>query len=176
MAQRSFRISPEGAADTPPHLFPEPGEFMIFSRAFFHIQRDQEEELVECAARMRVGVTSPTDTAGGARQVSLTPTEWEAVGKSRLLGGELKYALLQGAESRVEGGSVAADLPGRMVVTGRFATFLNEQKVDEHDARAVGVISSFPPEGDLFDISGSSINIGNISVRGVVCKCESSDL
>jgi len=171
-SRKSYRIGPEIENVQPAYLFPIAGDYIIYSKPLFRVKRGEEEELVECEAQMRVSLQDAAAVADGTRQISFKVLEWEAVGNSKLLGGELKYSLLKSLKSQVTAGSEVADLPGRMIVSGRFGAFLNGEIVDEHKGKAVGVISSFPPaKGDLFDISGSRINLGNISIEGIVCKC-----
>lgn len=172
--RRSHRVGPPLAKAVPPHRFPTPGEFIIYSSPVFVITRDDQQEVIELQASMRVQAGAPAKTARGTREVDIKMLEWEAVGTSRLLGGEVRYSLIRGMKSRVTGVTAAADMPGRMDLVGQFSLSLNGQVVDEHRGRARGLISAFPPaEGDLFDISGNEVVVGNVRIGGVACKCAS---
>jgi hypothetical protein len=170
--RRSHRVGPPPGKKVPRHRFPPPGEFIIYSSPVFVVTRGENQEVMTFAATMRVRAGTTTKTAAGSRVVDIEMLEWEAVGKSNLLAGEVRYSLLRGLKSRVAGLTAVADLPGRMELTGRFALLLNGNKVDEHRGRAVGLVSAFPPaEGDLFDISSSEVKLGDVTIRGVVCGC-----
>jgi hypothetical protein len=173
----SRRISALTRPEVPAHLFPEAGRFAIYSNPKFLVRRGDREELVDFRAEMEVRLSEPEIAETGRRRVRVEVDRWDAIGRSKLLDGELRYSLIENVESYVDGGSAAADLPGRMVVGGKFSLSLNEKEVDRHDGRAVGLISSFPPApGDLFDISGSRVSLGDVQVSGVLCACAALEL
>jgi hypothetical protein len=169
------RISPRLLAATPVHAFEEPGDYEIYSEPIFRIKVADAEELLTCSAHMIVTTHGIERDASGSRRIFFTVKKWDATGKSKLLNGTIKYELVESLSSFVESGSSVADLPGRMTVAGDFRTSLNDQLVNEsHPGKAVGLISRFPPiHGDIFDISGSPIQVGNASVEGLVCACAS---
>jgi len=145
---------------------------MIYSTPMFLIERDDQQELVRFEATMHVRTGRSTKTERGPRRVDIEMLKWEAVGTSKLLGGEVRYQLLKGMKSYVTGLTPAADLPGRMQLSGQFAFYLNGQKVDEHRGGASGLVSGIPPaEGDLFHISGKEVSVGNVKISGVACAC-----
>lgn len=170
--RRSYRKGPAPKKAVPAYVFPEAAEYVVFSRAKFLAKVGNKQELIECPARMEISLEDPIITEEGKRLVPMHITQWEAVGKSKLLRGEVIYRLVEGLESSVIAGSERSDLPGKMSLTGRFQTLYRGRVVDEHVGRAVGLISSFPPApGDLFDISGSQVKIANIEVIGLTCAC-----
>lgn len=170
--KKSHRVGPAPTKKTPPHRFPAPGEFVIYSTPLFLVLRDGQQELVEFDASMRVRIGASRKAANGTRSVDVEMIEWEAVGKSRLLDGEVRYTLLRGLKSKVSGLTTAADLPGRMELSGQFALSLNGKTVNEHKGSARGVISTFPPAaGDLFNLAGNVVTVGNVRIAGVACAC-----
>ncbi len=184
MAEReSFRVGPPPTRDTPAFEFPEAGEFVIFSRPEFFLQAGDRGEVVVCDARIRLTVGEPAVNDRGLRQVDVTILEWEAVGRSAMLGADLRFVATQSHDSHVEAGSERADLPGRMVIAIRSSTFVGDVEVDSHEGRAVGLISAFPPapgdvfsleapmaEHDLFTLSSGALQ-GMLTIRPGLCKC-----
>lgn len=184
MAERqSFRVGPPATRETPAFEFPEAGEFVIFSRPEFFLQSGERGEVVVCDARIRLSVGEPAPNARGLRQVSVKVLEWEAVGRSSMLGADLRFVATESQESHVEAGSERADLPGRMVLAIRSSTFVGDMQVDSHESRAVGLISAFPPapgdvfsleapstEHPLFALSGGKLQ-GSLTIRPGLCKC-----
>lgn len=168
----SYRISPTSGPEQPPHVFPEAGDYAVYSSVTFFVQRGGAGELVDCDSRMFISLSDARLSEEGQRVVEMNVMEWEAYGQSELLGGEIGFRLVENLDSRVTAGSPAADLPGKMYVSGMLETFFNGTKVDESFGEAEGLISRFPPApGDLFDVTGKRVEVGDIVVQGMHCKC-----
>jgi len=180
---RSYRVGPPEQNPRAPYEFPEAGEFVIYSRPEFYVQLDQRSELVRCAGQIRLRTSEPVMNSDGLRRVPVEVLEWEAVGQSEILGGELRFAATESLESCVSAGSERADLPGRLVLAIMSSTHVNGRQIDSHRGRAEGLISAFPPApGDLFALDAPSPEVdlasltagaltGSLRITASTCKC-----
>lgn len=176
MPRISHRLSPKRVAKRPPHRFPVSGRFVIYSTPSFLISVKGQQELVACPSKMIIETGPVKKLSNGSRRVPLILHEWAAVGKSRLLGGELRHTMVKTIQAHVHSGSTVADLPGKMTIRLAFDTFFNGERVQKaRIGQAVGLISSFPPKkGDLFDLSSKTFKVGPVNVRGLMCACASA--
>jgi hypothetical protein len=185
-SRKSRRLGPPLAKSLKPYQFPPGGDYEIFSRPDFFVEIGDRGELLHCEARLVIRTSDAVVNKKGIRQVDFKVLEWEATGTSRLLGGaEVKFTVIKSLQCSVTAGSEKADLPGKMAVSLRSATYVNGVKVDEHPSKASGMISSFPPaKGDLFQISSPEKThdlaaltkgalTGHLQIHPISCACAS---
>jgi hypothetical protein len=173
MPRTSRRLTPRSGPKVPSHKFDEPGRYVVYSTPKFLITTAKGQELVSCPSRMVIETGRSRTMKSGIAQVSLVLHEWEAVGTSRLLKGEMRHTMVKPIRCFVRGGSKFADLPGQMSIKLLFETrFRGKLVQSKREGMAVGNISSFPPRrGDIFDISSKKFKVGAVLVEGVQCAC-----
>jgi hypothetical protein len=134
--------------------FPDSATYVLHSNPKFAVTVGENKELVVCKAKLVVKAGEPFITERGKRRVQFQVVDWEAIGTSKLLGGELRFKMIPGASKGdlnfVESYEVVAensqDFPARaqfeLIYTLKtpFGTVARMQGV------ASGTIESFPPQ------------------------------
>ena len=169
----SKRLGPPIKNPGPIYMFPEKGDYEVFSNPTFFIKSGEKGELLEMKARLVLEVSDvKMNKKINRRQVSFNIKEWEAKGKSDLIG-KVEFKSVKGKNSYVIAGNEKTDLPGKMVIALDADVYLNDEKIiEEHYAEVTGLISEFPPApGDFFDIRTKDFVFGDIQIIGTHCAC-----
>src|SRR6476661_3058023 len=80
--------------------FPKAGLYELHSHPAFLIRVGDSKETVKCDATLTLRAGDPYITATGTRKVDLTVMDWQADGKSTLLGGPLRFRMTPGAKTQ----------------------------------------------------------------------------
>lgn len=146
-------------ADSVKSPFPKAGQYTINSHPSFLISVGDSKEVVECDATLIVKAGNPYFTKTGTRRVDLEIVDWKANGKSELLGGPIRFRMVQGTvkvddKSFVETFGVAksgmADFPARAQFAVPYEIDTPFGVVSNLVGVTRGTIKAFPPSNDVF--------------------------
>jgi hypothetical protein len=156
----AFAGSTQGAAED----FPKAGLYEIRSNPTFMIRVGEGKEVVKCDAVLTLRAGDPYVTAAGTRRVDLTIMNWKADGTSELLGGPLRFRMVQGGKtedpSYVETFQPAGkdhDFPAQAQFAVPYKIETPFGTVNGLYGVTRGTIHSFPPRGDVFSMAKGDV-------------------
>jgi hypothetical protein len=136
--------------------FPTAGEYEIHSLPTFLVTVGDSQEVVECEATLTVRASDPYITQNGSKRVDLEVIDWNASGKSVLMGGPLHFSMRHDVKAEgksfVQSYQVAgsADFPAQAQFAVPYQIETPFGTVDGLFGVTKGTIKAFPPDGDIF--------------------------
>jgi hypothetical protein len=139
--------------------FPEAKTYVMNSEPFFNIAVGDQTEVLKCQAELKLRAGSPYVAEDGTRRVDIEVMDWHAAGTSKLLGGDVKFRMLQGVstpdQSYVKSfqtwdASKPQDFPAHAQFAVPYELETPFGTVTGLFGLTEGTVRSFPPWGEIF--------------------------
>lgn len=144
--------------------FPKAGLYEIRSNPTFMIRVGDNKEVVKCEALLTLRAGDPYVTATGTRRVDLTIADWRADGESKVLGGPLRFRMIQGSKTEdpsyvetFQAANKGHDFPAQAQFAVPYKIETPFGTVGGLYGVTRGTIHSFPPKGDVFSMEKGDV-------------------
>jgi hypothetical protein len=139
--------------------FPEGKTYVMKSEPLFNIAVGDQTEVLQCQAELKLRAGDPYVAEDGARRVDIEVMDWRADGTSKLLGGDVKFRMLQGVSTpdpsyvqsfQVWNASKPQDFPAHAQFAVPYELETPFGTVTGLFGLTEGTVRNFPPWGELF--------------------------